>query len=145
VTIGMEVMDQLPHRFPFLMVDRVLERVPGVRVRALKLVSHTEPFLQGHLPGRPVVPGVLLLEMLAQAGAFLEAEPLGDTPIFLAQVLEARFRRPAFPGDALDLEVVPEASFGGLQRLQGTVRCGDEVLCTARLLLKKGSPLEVAP
>lgn len=141
----MEVTAQLPHRFPFLMVDRVLERLPGVRVRARKLVSQTEPFLQGHLPGRPVVPGVLLLEMLAQTGAFLEAEPLGDAPIFLAQVVDARFRRPALPGDALDLEVVPEAAFGGLHRIQGTIRCGNEVICTARLVLKKGAPLEVAP
>lgn len=141
----MEVTAHLPHRFPFLLVDRVLEREPGVRVVARKLVSMGEPCLQGHLPGRPMVPGVLLLEMLAQTAAFLEAEPLGDAPIFLAQVLDARFRRPGFPGDALDLEVAPEAAFGGLQRVKGTVRCGAEVLCTARLLLKKGAPLEVAP
>ncbi len=141
----MEVTAQLPHRFPFLMVDRVVERLPGVRVRALKLVSLAEPHFLGHLPGRPVVPGVLLLEMLAQAGAFLEAEPLGENPIFLAQVLDARFRRPALPGDALELEVVPEAAFGGLHRIQGTIRCGSEVVCTARLVLKKGAPLEVAP
>ena len=94
-------------------------------------------------PNLPFTPEFVTL--MAQTGAFLEAGSLVDTPIFLAQVLEARFRRPAFPGDALDLVVVPEAAFGGLQRLQGTVRCGGEVLCTARLLVKKGDPVEVAP
>lgn len=141
----MEVTAHLPHRFPFLMVDRVLEREPGAWVRARKLVSFVEPYLQGHLPGRPVVPGVLLLEMLAQTAAFLESEPLGETPVFLAQVLEARFRRPALPGDALDLEVRPEVAFGGLQRVRGTVHCDGNLLCEARLVLKKGGPMEVHP
>lgn len=140
----MDVQAQLPHRFPFLLVDRILEREAGVRVRAEKLVSMSEPYLQGHLPGRPLVPGVLLLEMLAQAAAFLEAGPLGDRPIFLAQVQDARFRRPAFPGDRLELEVRPDAAFGPFQRVEGTVRCAGEVLCTARLLLAKGPAGESA-
>jgi 3-hydroxyacyl-[acyl-carrier-protein] dehydratase len=137
------VTDQLPHRFPFLFVDRVLEREPGIRVVAEKLVSMSEPFLQGHMPGRPLVPGVLMVEMLAQASAFLEAEPLGETPVFLAQVMDARFKAPAFPGDRLRLEVSAEASFGGLQRIQGSVTCEGRMLCTARLVLKKGAPLEL--
>lgn len=129
---------QLPHRPPFLLVDRILEREPGVRVVAEKLVSAADPLLQGHFPGRPLVPGVLLVEMLAQAAAFLEAAPLLDRPIFLAQILDARFKASAFPGDRLNLEVTPEAAFGRLQRVQGTVRCEDRVLCTARLLLAQG-------
>jgi len=133
---------QLPHRPPFLLVDRILEREPGVRVVAEKLVSCAEPLLQGHFPGRPLVPGVLLVEMLAQAAAFLEAEPLLDRPIFLAQIQDARFKASAFPGDRLSLEVEPEAAFGKLQRIHGTVRCEDRVLCTAKLLLAKG---EVTP
>jgi len=137
------VTDQLPHRHPFLFVDRVLEREPGVRAVAEKLVSMSEPFLQGHLPGRPLVPGVLMLEMLAQTGAFLEAGPLGETPVFLAQVVDARFKAPAFPGDRLRLEVLAEAGFGGLQRIQGTVSCEGRVLCTAKLVLKKGAPMEL--
>jgi 3-hydroxyacyl-[acyl-carrier-protein] dehydratase len=138
VSVPNTVMAQLPHRFPFLMVDRVLEREPGVRVVAEKLVSFGEPYFQGHFQGRPIVPGVLMLEMLAQAGGFLEAEPVGDKPIVLAQVLDARFKASAFPGDRLELEVAPEAHFGGLLRICGTVRCEGRILCTAKLVVKKG-------
>jgi 3-hydroxyacyl-[acyl-carrier-protein] dehydratase len=137
-----DIRAQLPHRPPFLLVDRVLEREPGVRVVAEKLVSWGDSFLQGHFPGRPMVPGVLMVEMLAQAAAFLEAGPLLDCPIFLAQIQDARFKAAAFPGDRLRLEVTPEAVFGKLQRVNGTVSCEDRVLCTAKLLLAKG---EVAP
>ena len=126
----------LPHRFPFLLVDRVLEREPGVRVVAEKLVSASEPYLQGHFPDRPLVPGVLMLEMLAQAGGFLEAEPLGGRAIFLAGVQDARFKAPAFPGDRLRLEVAFDAAFGGLMRVAGTVSCEGRELCTAKLLVK---------
>ncbi|HEU4951759.1 MAG TPA: 3-hydroxyacyl-ACP dehydratase FabZ [Holophagaceae bacterium] len=126
----------LPHRYPFLLVDRVLEREPGVRVVAEKLVSAAEPYLQGHFPDRPLVPGVLMLEMLAQAGGFLEAEPLGGRAIFLAGVQDARFKAPAFPGDRLRLEVAFDAAFGGLMRVAGTVSCEGRELCTAKLLVK---------
>jgi 3-hydroxyacyl-[acyl-carrier-protein] dehydratase len=133
-----DIRAQLPHRPPFLLVDRILVREPGVRVVAEKLVSFGDPILQGHFPGRPLVPGVMLVEMLAQAAAFLEAEPLVDCPIFLAQILDARFKASAFPGDRLELDVKPEAAFGKLQRVEGTVRCEGRVLCTAKLLLAKG-------
>lgn len=127
---------QLPHRYPFLLVDRVLERVPGVRVVAEKLLTINEPYFQGHFAERPILPGVLMMEMLAQAGGFLESETLEDKPIFLAQVLDARFKGAAFPGDKLRLEVIPDASFGGLMRIKGTVSCDGRVLCTAKLTLK---------
>ena len=133
-----ELRAHLPHRPPFLLVDRILEREPGVRVVAEKLVSYGDPLLQGHFPGRPIVPGVMLVEMLAQAAAFLEAEPLADCPIFLAQILDARFKASAFPGDRLELRVEPEAAFGKFQRVEGSVRCEGRVLCTAKLLLAKG-------
>jgi 3-hydroxyacyl-[acyl-carrier-protein] dehydratase len=131
------IQAHLPHRFPFLLVDRVVERRVGVRVVAEKLLTITEPYFQGHFEGRPLLPGVLMLEMLAQAGGFLEAEPLHGKAIFLAQVLDARFKGPAFPGDRLLLEVKPEASFGGLLRIEGAVSCEDRILCTAKLLLKR--------
>lgn len=137
------ILGQLPHRFPFLFVDRVLEREPGVRVVAEKLVSMGEPYLQGHMPGRPLVPGVLMIEMLAQAAAFLDEEDRGDVPVFLAQVVDARFKAPAYPGDRLRLEVHTDAAFGGLQRIEGSVVCEGRVLCTAKLLLKKGAPMEL--
>lgn len=132
--------DHLPHRFPFLLVDRVLLREPGVRVVAEKLVSATEPYFAGHFPERPLVPGVLMLEMLAQAGGFLEAEPLEGQAIFLAGVQDARFKAPAFPGDRLRLEVAFEAAFAGLTRIAGRVLCEDRELCTAKLLVKKVQP-----
>jgi 3-hydroxymyristoyl/3-hydroxydecanoyl-(acyl carrier protein) dehydratase len=132
-----DIPAHLPHRYPFLLVDRVLEREPGVRVVAEKLVTNSEPYLQGHFIGRPLVPGVLLLEMLAQAGGFLEAECLHGAAIFLAGVQDARFRAPAFPGDRLRLEVVVEGAFGGLMKLKGTVTCDGRDLCAASLLVKR--------
>ncbi|HET8901809.1 MAG TPA: 3-hydroxyacyl-ACP dehydratase FabZ [Holophagaceae bacterium] len=132
--------DQLPHRYPFILVDRVLVREPGVRVVAEKLVSATEPYFSGHFPERPLVPGVLMLEMLAQAGGFLEAEPLGGQAVFLAGVQDARFKAPAFPGDRLRLEVAFEAAFAGMTRINGKVSCEGRELCTAKLLVKKVAP-----
>jgi 3-hydroxyacyl-[acyl-carrier-protein] dehydratase len=137
------ILRRIPHRFPFLFVDRVLEREPGVRAVAEKLVSLGEPYLQGHFPGDPVVPGVLMLEMLAQAAAFLDEGDLGEVPVFLAQVVDARFKAPARPGDRLRLEVRKDMAFGGFQRIEGTVSCEGRVLCAAKLLVKKGAPLEL--
>ena len=130
----------LPHRFPFLLVDRVLEREPGVRVVARKLITAGDPILQGHFPERPLVPGVLMLEMLAQAGGFLEAGSLEGKAIFLAGVQEAKFKAPAFVGDDLRLEVRPEGAFAGLMKLAGSVTCDGRLLCTAKLLVKRVDP-----
>ncbi|MBK8789749.1 MAG: 3-hydroxyacyl-ACP dehydratase FabZ [Holophagaceae bacterium] len=132
-----DIPAHLPHRYPFLLVDRVLEREPGVRVVAEKLVTFGEPYLQGHFEGRPLVPGVLLLEMLAQAGGFLEAEPLHGAAIFLAGVQDARFKAPALPGDRLRLEVRADGAFAGMMKVRGTVSCEGRDLCTAALLVKR--------
>jgi 3-hydroxyacyl-[acyl-carrier-protein] dehydratase len=128
-----DVQAHLPHRFPLLLVDRVLDREPGVRVVAEKLVTGGEPYLQGH----PLVPGSLLLEMLAQTGGFLESGTLHNTTFFLAGVREARFKTPARPGDRLRLEVQAEGAFAGLMKLRGTVSCEGVELCTATLLVKR--------
>ena len=132
-----DVPAHLPHRYPFLLVDRVLEREPGRRVVAEKLVTNGEPYLQGHFQGHPLVPGVLLLEMLAQAGGFLESEALHGATIFLAGVQDARFKAPALPGDRLRLEVQAEGAFAGLMKLRGIVSCDGRELCTAALLVKR--------
>jgi len=132
-----DIPAHLPHRYPFLLVDRVLAREPGVRVVAEKLVTYGEPYLQGHFEGRPLVPGVLLLEMLAQAGGFLETDSLHGAAIFLAAVQDARFKAPALPGDRLRLEVAAAGAFAGLMKLMGTVSCEGRELCTATLLVKR--------
>jgi beta-hydroxyacyl-ACP dehydratase FabZ len=131
------VQAHLPHRYPFLLVDRVLEREPGVRVVAEKLVTASEPQFQGHFQDRPLLPGVLMLEMLAQTGGFLETESLHGAAIFLAGVQEARFKGPAFPGDRLRLEVQAEGAFAGLMKIKGIVSYEGRELCTATLLVKR--------
>lgn len=133
----MDILAHLPHRAPLLLVDRVLERESGLRVVAEKLITGGEPYLQGHASGRPRVPGPLLLEMLAQAGGFLETGTLHGASIFLAGVKEARFHAPAGPGDRLRLEVAADGAFAGLLRLQGAATCDGREVCTATLLVKR--------
>ncbi len=132
-----DIAGHLPHRYPFLLVDRILEREPGVRVVAEKLVTAGEPHLQGHFPDRPLVPGVLLLEMLAQAAGFLEADSLHGRAVFLAAIQDARFKAPALPGDRLRLEVALEGTFGGLMKVRGTATCEGREVCTASLMVKR--------
>lgn len=114
MSIGLDIrriMEMLPHRYPFLMVDRVNELEPGKSIKAHKCVSFNEPFFQGHFPGLPVMPGVLIVEALAQTGGLLVLEGLNGNlesvknKVFLFTGMEnVRFRRPVYPGDRLDLE-----------------------------------------
>ncbi len=105
-----QILKQLPHRYPFLMVDRVLEIDKGKTIKALKNVTMNEPFFEGHFPHRPVMPGVLMLEALAQAAALLAFDALDAAPddasvYYFAGIDAARFKRPVEPGDQLILEV----------------------------------------
>ena len=105
-----QILKQLPHRYPFLLVDRVLELDKGKTIKALKNVTMNEPFFEGHFPHRPVMPGVLMLEALAQAAALLAFDALGTSPndetvYYFAGIDGARFKRPVEPGDHLILEV----------------------------------------
>ena len=102
-----KIMQLLPHRYPFLLVDRVVECVPGSHIRAYKNVTMNEPFFQGHFPGVPIMPGVLILEALAQTGGLLAASGMESTEgkLFLFTVLDGvKFRRQVVPGDRLELE-----------------------------------------
>ena len=103
------IMDYLPHRYPFILVDRIIKLVPGRKVLALKNVTINEPFFQGHFPGRPIMPGVLILEALGQAGGILSypmmQEIKGNPAMYFMGMDRVRFRKPVVPGDQLFLDV----------------------------------------
>jgi len=139
----METMDSLaiqavlPHREPFLFVDRV-ESLTGDKIVARKLVTANEPFFQGHFPGNPIMPGVLILEALAQAGALLAAPQVGFDPardaIFLMAIDKVKFRKPVVPGDVLMLEVVPLRKGGAVWKMRGEAKVGDIVVAEAEFV-----------
>jgi len=134
-----EILEHLPHRYPMLLVDRVLEYEPNKRILALKNVSINEPFFGGHFPHYPVMPGVLIVEALAQASAILLFRSLGTKPddqsvYYLVGIDGARFKRPVLPGDQLLLEVSIERMSRGLSRLSGRARVGDALAAEATLL-----------
>jgi 3-hydroxyacyl-[acyl-carrier-protein] dehydratase len=134
-----EILEHLPHRFPMLLVDRVLEIESGKRILALKNVSINEPFFAGHFPGYPVMPGVLVVEALAQAAAVLSFHTLGKRPdsesvYYLVGIDDARFKRPVVPGDQLLLEATIERHARGLSKFQGRARVGDALVAEATLL-----------
>lgn len=131
-----EVAAILPHRFPFLLIDRVRE-VTEDRVVALKNVSWNEPFFQGHFPGMPIMPGVLIVEAMAQAGGILAAKHTEYDPekqvIFFMAIDKVKFRKPVTPGDQLLLEIVPLRR-GRVWKMKGTATVDGNVVCTAEFL-----------
>lgn len=134
-----QILKQLPHRYPFLLVDRVLEVDKGKSIKALKNVSMNEPQFTGHFPHRPVFPGVLMLEAMAQTAALLAFDTLGTTPddktvYYFAGIDGARFKRPVEPGDQLVMDVSLERMKAGIFKFKGVARVGDEVACEAELM-----------
>jgi 3-hydroxyacyl-[acyl-carrier-protein] dehydratase len=131
----------LPHRFPFLLIDRVLDLTRRKRIVAIKNVTMNEPFFAGHFPGLPVMPGVPIVEAMAQAGGvllFTEVEDRETKLVLFTGIERARFRRPVIPGDQLRIEVVVKVWRGNAGRMQGTAYVGDtlaaEALVTCRLV-----------
>ena len=134
-----QILKQLPHRYPILLVDRVLSIEKGQRIVALKNVSINEPFFLGHFPHRPVMPGVLILEAMAQSAALLSFDTQGISPddktvYYFAGIDGARFKRPVEPGDQLTMEVTLERAKAGIFKFKGTARVGEEVACEAELM-----------
>ena len=127
------IKEVLPHRYPFLMVDRVIELVPGEKVVAIKNVTANEEFFNGHFPDQPVMPGVLQIEGLAQTGAFLMAEDMkGKIPMFAA-IDKAKFRRPVVPGDQLRYEVELTRKRRSICWMKARGYVGDELAVEAEL------------
>ena len=133
-----QILRKLPHRYPFLLVDRVLEMESGKRIRALKNVTMNEPFFGGHFPNRPVMPGVLMLEALAQAAAVLSFETLGEEPdentiYYFAAADGVRFKRPVHPGDQLILDVTLDRMKAGIFKFTAAASVAGEVAVQAQL------------
>ncbi|HHT71776.1 MAG TPA: 3-hydroxyacyl-ACP dehydratase FabZ [Firmicutes bacterium] len=124
------IMNILPHRYPFLLVDKIVELEPGERAVGLKNVSGNEPFFPGHFPGRPVMPGVLIVEALAQTGAvaLLSASGLEGKIAYFAGIDKCRFRRPVVPGDQLRLEVTLTRMRGRIGKGRGQAFVGSELV-----------------
>ncbi len=134
-----EILAHLPHRYPMLLVDRVLECEPGKRILALKNVSINEPFFTGHFPHHPVMPGVLIVEALAQAGAILSFKTLGTIPddksvYYFVGIDEVRFKRPVTPGDQLLLDVSIERRVRGVWKFAAQARVAEQVVTEAQLM-----------
>jgi 3-hydroxyacyl-[acyl-carrier-protein] dehydratase len=127
----------LPHRYPFLLIDRIVELIPRERVVGIKQVSINESFFQGHFPGAPVMPGVLVIEALAQCGAILALREIEDRDqklVFFTGIKEARFRKPVVPGDTLVLEVTALRTGSRIQRMRGEAKVDGQLCADAELM-----------
>lgn len=137
-----QILTLLPHRYPILLVDRVLELEPRQRIKALKNVSINEPYFSGHFPQHPVMPGVLIIEALAQAAALLTLSDPGQVPekslYYFAGIDHARFKRPVVPGDTLILNVCHERTLRGIWKfnasaeVEGVIAAQAGLMCTVR-------------
>jgi 3-hydroxyacyl-[acyl-carrier-protein] dehydratase len=129
------IMQMIPHRYPFLMIDRVVEVVPDATAVGIKNVSINEPYFQGHFPQRPVMPGVLIVEAMAQTAAVLVVHTLGIAAegklVYFMSVDNARFRRPVMPGDQLRIHVSKERSRGNVWKFSGEAKVNGTLVAEA--------------
>ena len=130
------IMRMIPHRYPFLMIDQVVDIVEDVRAVGVKAVSIGEPHFQGHFPERPVMPGVLIIEAMAQTAAVLVVATLGEAAegklVYFMSIDKARFRKPVFPGDTIYVHVDKERNRGNVWRFSGVAKVGDAVVAEAK-------------
>jgi 3-hydroxyacyl-[acyl-carrier-protein] dehydratase len=134
-----QILEYLPHRYPILLVDRVLSVVPGERIAALKNVSVNEPYFPGHYPHHPVMPGVLIVEAMAQTAAILAFKTMGNKPddksvYYFVGIDNARFKRPVVPGDQLILTVKPLFNKRGLWKFSAVAKVDDQVAAEAEIM-----------
>lgn len=129
------IMEMIPHRYPFLMIDRVVDIVPGVKATGVKNVTINEPFFAGHFPERPVMPGVLIIEAMAQTAAVFVVHTLGPESegklVYFMSVDGARFRKPVEPGDQLHVEVTKQRSRGNVWKFTGKANVDGNLVAEA--------------
>jgi len=131
-----KIQEILPHRYPFLFIDRIVDYVPDESAHAIKCVTINEPFFQGHFPDRPIMPGVLIVEAMAQAASCLvvlenENKDSANLSVFLMKIDKARFRKPITPGDQIRMEVKKEKSRGDIWQFYGKSFVDDQLACEA--------------
>ena len=138
----LEIMKSLPHRYPFIMIDRILELVPDEKIVALKNVTINEPFFQGHFPGNPIMPGVLIIEAMGQAGAVLAAESMSrkehGSLIYFMGVDKVKFRKPVIPGDQLVLKLKFLKRRGKVFKMAGIAYVDEKIVVEAQLMATFG-------
>jgi 3-hydroxyacyl-[acyl-carrier-protein] dehydratase len=129
------IMEMIPHRHPFLMIDKVVDVVANQRATGVKNVSPSEYYFEGHFPARPVMPGVLIIEAMAQTAAVLVVFTLGPESegklVYFMSVDNARFRRPVFPGNRLEIHVTKQRNRGNVWKFEGVAKVGDAVMAEA--------------
>ena len=137
-----QVLEHLPHRYPFLLVDRVLEVVPGKSIHAYKNITMNEPYFVGHFPHHPVMPGVLIMEALAQAAGILsfktmESKPDANSVFYFVGIDECRFKKPVMPGDQLHLHIQIQRQMRGIWKYIAEARVDGEIVAEAKLMCAK--------
>lgn len=127
-----EIMDLLPHRYPFLLVDRIIELQPGVGATGIKNVTFNEPFFQGHFPGQPIMPGVLIIEAMAQlAGVMAFCSGVEGKSVYFMSIEKAKFRRPVVPGDQVKLEIKILHQRGNVWKFSGSASVDGKMVSEA--------------
>jgi 3-hydroxyacyl-[acyl-carrier-protein] dehydratase len=137
-----KIMAFLPHRYPFILVDRIVEMIPHERIVGLKNVTMNEPFFQGHFPGAPVMPGVLIVEAMAQAGGILAYASRGKDQekelVYFMGIDKARFRKPVIPGDQLVLEMISTKTRGNIFKMSGKASVDGALVAEAEIMAMTG-------